>query len=780
MIAAQRMKLLLVFVTGLVSVRCDPSAAGEVKLKNGMVLHGTPSDIESLLVGPHKADRGPITIYPIVMVSTPLKRYFVPTRQKETVNRDVDLSQNEGFKIPQHKRPGGGRIIASVQGLVEKPHPFDEWGRRTVKLKMESGETSVIQGVTQITPEYLKVIALNFNWETATPTSQVPLESLDAMLRRVTDQDNPDDRLKIARFYIQAANYEGARQELQAIRGKFPELAATADQVQITLTQALAQEALNELKFRRAAGQHRFVYEFSKTFPAANVAAPILREAHAIAQEYEQAFDRAEKARALLGEIQGELPDESRVKEVAPLRAELSERLTYSSIDRLDAFFKLAADKQLKPDEKLALALSGWVAGSENAVTEIDQALRLWQARYLILDFLRTESDAEVERKSILEKLAMLESVGPERVAQLLALLPAAFESPAIAAGQPVRIQAAGGPERDPPAYWVSLPLEYHADHSYPLIVALHSETGTPQQELKGFWVGAGENAGPSERRGYVVIAPEYVLKSDLKGYDYSSQSHQIVLDSLRDARLRFNIDSDRVFLAGHGMGGDAAWDMGLAHPHEFAGVIPINGAIDRYSKHYLENGRQLPFYCVNGELDRDLVTRNGPSLMEMMQQNFDLIYAEYDGAGPEAWHSEIPALFEWMSKQRRPAPLRQVTARTLRETDDRFFWYEFSGLPDQFRGIDWVKEKHRAIRAMSVSATITPGNTLRVASGAAHHRLWLPRGEGLVDFDKRLKVDINGRMRFNDFVKPDVEAMLEHVRRTGDRQQLYWAVLDF
>src|SRR6516165_950498 len=149
MIAAQRMKLLLVFVTGLVSVRCDPSAAGEVKLKNGMVLHGTPSDIESLLVGPHKADRGPITIYPIVMVSTPLKRYFVPTRQKETVNRDVDLSQNEGFKIPQHKRPGGGRIIASVQGLVEKPHPFDEWGRRTVKLKMESGETSVIQGVTQ-------------------------------------------------------------------------------------------------------------------------------------------------------------------------------------------------------------------------------------------------------------------------------------------------------------------------------------------------------------------------------------------------------------------------------------------------------------------------------------------------------------------------------------------------------------------------------------------------------------------------------------------------------
>src|SRR5947207_13418005 len=135
---------LMATVIGLFSLRSPPASAGEVKLKSGMVLHGTPSDIESLLVGSHKADRGPITIYPIVMVSSPLKRYFIPTRQKEAVNKDVDLSRNEGFKLPQHKRPGGGRIIASVQGIVEKPRPFDEWGRRTVKLKMESGETPVI------------------------------------------------------------------------------------------------------------------------------------------------------------------------------------------------------------------------------------------------------------------------------------------------------------------------------------------------------------------------------------------------------------------------------------------------------------------------------------------------------------------------------------------------------------------------------------------------------------------------------------------------------------
>src|SRR4029077_14218162 len=129
---------------------------------------------------------------------------------------------------------------------------------------MGAGETPVIQGVTLITPEYLKVVALNFMWETALATSSVPVETLDAMLRKVTQEDNPDDCLKKARFYIQAELYVPAERELENIRYKFPELADTVSQVQITLTQALAQEILNELKLRRAAGQHQSVYEATK------------------------------------------------------------------------------------------------------------------------------------------------------------------------------------------------------------------------------------------------------------------------------------------------------------------------------------------------------------------------------------------------------------------------------------------------------------------------------------------------------------------------------------
>ncbi|MBI3860981.1 MAG: hypothetical protein HY290_03715 [Planctomycetia bacterium] len=426
------------------------------------------------------------------------------------------------------------------------------------------------------------------------------------------------------------------------------------------------------------------------------------------------------------------------------------------------------------------MAFSGWVVGSDNAVTELDQALRFWQARYLLINYLRSDHEASVERKAILTKLEALEGVGADRVAQLLPLLPPAGDVAGMVPGQAVRITIPGAKAGEDYAYWVALPFEYHPEHRYPLIVGLHSENGTAQQELQGFWGGTEERGGQAQRHGYIVIAPEYVsgVKEE-KVYTYASESHEIVLASVRDAMRRFSVDADRVFLAGHGMGGDAAWDMGLAHPYHFAGVIPINGAIDRFAPYYLENGKPLSFYTVVGEKDIDLFDRNAAHLMNLFMKGIDLIHAEYKGAGPESFFSEIHALFDWMSRLRRAPPPKQVNARTLRECDTSFSWFEFSGIPDNMKGIDW-SNRQRAVHPLIVSATITPSNTINVSSRAARHRLWIPRGEGLIDINKRVKVSINGKQVFNDFVKPDLEAMLDHVRATGDRQQLFWAVLEF
>jgi predicted peptidase len=82
---------------------------------------------------------------------------------------------------------------------------------------------------------------------------------------------------------------------------------------------------------------------------------------------------------------------------------------------------------------------------------------------------------------------------------------------------------------------------------------------------------------------------------------------------SLRDACKRFNIDTDRVFLSGHSMGGDAAWDIGISHPDTWAGIVSIVATADKYIPRYWENARQLPMYFVCGQLDGSRMSINGP-----------------------------------------------------------------------------------------------------------------------------------------------------------------------
>jgi len=755
------------------------AAGGEVRLKSGFVLSGKISEIETLLPPPHKPKKGPTVITPILSVTNPLQRYFVPIRQKESINNDINLSRNETFSLKQQKRSGSSMAIGVIGDFREKPGPFDAFGRRTVHLRAIPRNLDVIQGVAEITPEYLKILALNYSWETALSTRSVPQDILDPMLRTSNGENTADHRLKIARFYIQAEMYAAAERELEAIAREHTELGETVGQVRVILRQALSQELLGELKLRRAAGQHRFVYDHTRSFPVNDVAATVLREVRDITTEYEESGERVEQIRGMLADLQAELGDDPRVADIGPRRSEIVESLNVTTLPRLDAFMKLARAQGLKADEKLALALSGWTVGSENAVTELDQALRYWQARFLLRDYLRTSDDGEGDRRELLERMLALEGVSAARIAQMLILLPPPLDTAAAKPGQATRIEVSPPQEDLPVAYWVLLPPEYHPDHSYPLLVALHSEKRSPEAEL-AFWGGTAEKIGQSQRHGYIVIAPEYATRDGQTKYDYSPMTHRVVLGALRDARRRFSVDSDRVFLAGHDMGGDATFDIGFSHPDLFAGIIPITGRSDRYCQFYWENAKTLPMYVISGELDRDTVVHNAKELMRMMERNYDLIYTEYVGAGPDSFYSEIHRLFDWMSRYRRVKPPKQIEMKTLRETDNQFFWYEFDGVPKTVTSVDWTAEKRRPIRPMNASALITEGNSLVIQSGAARNRVWLSPDNGLVNFNNRLTVRVNGRQRFNDFLKPDIKAMLERVRLTGDRQQLYWAVLEF
>ncbi|MBT6155209.1 MAG: hypothetical protein HOK71_01210 [Planctomycetaceae bacterium] len=777
------------FALGLLLGTAQPSPAGDAVLTNGIRLTGKPVPIQALTTRLQRQKSGATITYSILMVDNGLARYFVANNLVADIDHSVELSSLETFKLKQ-SISGRKRMFGSI-GSYAGVTPFDEYGRRRIALRTAKGRENVIQGVTRIHPRHLTVTGLSHTWEHGMATTSIPPQILDRMIRKVTDHSNSDNRRAIARFYLQAEMYRQASMELKSIKRDFPELAARMDEMGTNLRQLQAGQLLAELNRRRDAGQHKLATAAVRSFPVEGMSAVVLRQVRELDSSGRKQREELAKARMLLGDLQAQLTNEKDKSSAAMFRSIVNRELDLESLGRLDAFSKLSGDDTLSPKQKLALAYSGWVTGSAQAVTEFATAARLWDARFLALEYLR--ADTIRQRDDLFGQLDELEGIGPDTVGRLIPLLPPPVETPGVEPGVAFEVEVAAGqtkpkrtvdeePEQATYRYSVLLPPEYSPNHNYPLIVALHPPERTPTDELQ-WWGGTREKPGQSQRHGAIVIAPSYADKS-LTHYDYDTRSHTIVLAAINDARKRFQIDSDRIFLSGHGMGGTAAFDIGMSHPEMFAGVMPICGFCEVFAKWYWRNAKSVPWYVVGGEFDRDATEQNANVLNRMLTNNCDLIYAEYIGRGYESYYAEIHKLFDWMGRQRRAALPKKFEAQILREADDRFYWVECRGLPKKvLLAAANARAGSGRVRPMSLEIKINDGlpgrTTIYVRSGAEQNVLWL--SPELVDFDKRISVRLNGRaVRINgqskssDFLRPSVRTMLEDLRKRGDRQRVY------
>src|SRR6185437_2139692 len=144
----------------------------------------------------------------------------------------------------------------------------------------------------------------------------------------------------------------------------------------------------------------------------------------------------------------------------------------------------------------------------------------------------------------------------------------------------------------EPTEYAVRLPPEYHPLRRYPALVVLHSGPG-PASAID-------EWAEEAARHGYILIAPQYNLPGLPHDYRYTTSEHAAVELALRDARKRYSVDSDRVFIAGQITGGNMAWDYSLAHPDLFAGAVVFSGFPAKYVPAYAPRQQErVPLYIV-------------------------------------------------------------------------------------------------------------------------------------------------------------------------------------
>ena len=771
------MRLAMVACLALVlMVGVEAALAETLKLKSGLTYSGKVAGLSDVAVFRANPNKKVPASCPIWMVDDGPRRLLVPGRQMAEILDDAKLkSEIITFHIPQRK--SGHQNFPLQVGTFSRIEEFDEFGHGMVQLRTGSDTTlDIVLGIVELRPDYVRIEALQYDWAFARTTQSLGPEVVDRILKNRVNRKDVIDRRKLIAFYEQAEMYKSARLEVPLLVRDFPSEKATCDLMIARMDELDSRRVLNEITRRRTAGQHLLAYGAVKTFPVDGVSADIRRQVDGILSDYDAVRERRAKILLQLDMLQAAIPADQ-ASQLKPLRSLLGDELhAVENLDRLSPYEQIADDPQIAASEKLALAYSSWVVGPSDAVDSLASALRMWEMRFLILEYLRTPENG-ARRAEIIKTLEGTEDVSVERLARMVEFLPMLEDMAPIPPCVPTRIETATEGAGTPLSYVVILPKEYNAQHTYPLLVVLHG-AGRDATYEASWWAGDAEREGHGQRRGFITIAPEYAQPNQSQ-HEYDLASHRAVLGSIRHAMRTHRIDADRVVLAGHGMGADACFDLGMSHPDVFAGVAPICGKSQQYCMSYYSNALKTSWYVVSGERDRDTVAENMRDLNRYFSKGIDITYCEYKQRGFEPYSEELPRLMDWAETVRRK-PIQEYLdfeVKTLRSFDNHFHWIKAGTLPEKLSQPILWEDRRKKVPDMPITGKITPGGTVYVTHPGKTTTMWF--SPEMINFDERVRVHVGGREQFNGILTPSVEALLEDLRLRADRQRLFWVRLD-
>lgn len=765
-------------------------AQHQASLLNGIQIEGEAMRaVEIFVAGPGQ----------ILSINDQIRRYWFHSQLLRNEITALPTLPQEVFEIPQPQVQES--TTEDPQGIyIVSASPFDEFGRRicTVTTGKNPKPRIVHQGITRITPRYYVVRCLSernsasITWEMRFSTSTLPPATLSRLLRhQVKNRNDLDGRLRIVAFYRQAEKYREAMVELKSIVRDFPEQADLRKKQILALSRAHSDFQLRQIRQLLDVGQVKNAQRLIDSFKDRKIDDETLVELgdiQAAAVKTKQDRDRILKK---LGEFIAELKKEEKLlgesaRKVDAWEKTLNNDLDETTLPRLADFYRFIDDPSQEADEKVSLAITGWLMGSGSGKQNYATALSLLTVADLVRDYL--QADNQVARDAILRKLESMEGASIDNIEKIVAhMLPYGNlqDAKELGAGW-FRIRVPSLTPGKFHEYEVQLPPEYNPYRKYPCIVTLCGQGSTPGIQLD-WWAGPAtqdksHRAGYAGYNGYIVIAPRWRTETQ-EQYGYTANEHGAVLRSLLDARKRFSIDSDRIFLSGHSMGGDAAWDIGLAHPSLWAGVIPIAAGNAKYIRFYSANLKgAFPMYFVHGEHDYAREEMNLPEWKDyMISAKNDVLVCQFIGRVHEHFHEEIENLFRWMKVQRRKTPPTEIKCLTYRPWDNFFWWIEVNNIDPKNTILpeEWIGEKPKTPDGKNRStATVFARATKNSATGDYVIRLQCPASSatlclGAESFDLTRKFKVNG---VSIDVRPSVKSLLEDVRLRRDRQHPFRA----
>jgi pimeloyl-ACP methyl ester carboxylesterase len=349
------------------------------------------------------------------------------------------------------------------------------------------------------------------------------------------------------------------------------------------------------------------------------------------------------------------------------------------------------------------------------------------------------------------------------------------------------------------------IPRDYNHRRPYPLLYVLHGTGGSGDAIVSHV-----EQLLGNDVEQYVVAAPTGYRQVIIYSTTPPSTEHLTVL---RAVKKTAHIDSDRVFTLGFSRGGHAAWTLAVLHPDQFAGVMPVAGTLilphyEDLFETFLPNIVHTRVFCCWGEKDIMSADYETPSADGGIAGiNHELCKVAARLQLPVSWY-EVPG--EGHSGIDPPrvdvdkllTAVREAYPRTARHVfrlpyQGHAYWIEAHA----WRG-PWWDDKPLELSFRRGENPNDPEVEREAAARAVRGRLGELRGEvndqeidvyrkkiseltvwigdGMIDWDQPVVLDVNGRKAFDGKLAPDLLVCLTQAARTYDFDRLRWAGLRF
>jgi hypothetical protein len=774
-----------------------------VTLKSGLVLEGRIALLNAYITDVNAASGFDMNAPEnVVMINDGMRRVFI--NKDRIANRPDDivdarertylLTGQKGMVISESDAEGYASRLVNVS-------PFNEFGHRQLFVQTTSGVEGFVQAITAITPNATTVDTVRGlqqnktkSWTMRLPTASIPADVLSQVMHReISDPDNPNDYWRIYEIFYLGDILWAAQRELDRIREKFPDQAAEVDDQQARIRTKQAAKILEEIRVRREVGQPKLARQLAETVTGQQMGDESRIAFQDVLEEIQKERASIDELRQTISKTVGAFLEQQATPEsqqsLREFLNEIEQHLSLANYRRFDPFVRFLSDPSFTHEQRVAQVLSSWYLGSADMLNNYAVAESLHPVYNLVRQYLSPNSNP-AERLNLLEQIKKYEGGAPEYVAAMLRQM-TPVHAPDVSKynGESPMTFKIEMPDFQHPAapplsfnYHVHLPPEYDPYKKYPLLVTLPPTADAAAYMT--FWVGDFDaklnmRNGLAARNGYITISLEWMLPGQTI-YGYSTREHLACLRTIRQCFRQFSIDTDRVFIAGHGAGAEAAYDLGVSHPHLFAGVIGISGPVAKFAEFYNQNKLLgLAVYSVVGHKDRYTTTTSIKSWNNWLQNkksSFDLLLVEYIGRLGESFYEEAPKIFEWMSVQQRRWPNRtedvEIECKTLRPWTCQFWFVEYTGLPEENMVPPefWIESGYNPFKI----GLQKKGNRLFNISPAKQGNVTISLSPEFIDLNEQ--IEIKGRGDFKGFIAPSLSVLLEDTRTRGDRLRPYWA----